>query len=141
MQTKFATRVRNLRRAIREMGNPFRDTSEDLLILNTREIVASEVADSLKTLKSIGVTLSETFFKERLVYHEKPMDSSIKRNKFPLFKITQSCDAKTKVKSLKKDRSLFLKLYIACQIRDGNIAEFFQHENDIYSPPYRRMDL
>ena len=107
--------------------------------------MASEVADSLKTLKSIGVTLSETFFKQRLVYHEKPMDSPIKRNKFPLFnstsKMTQSCDAKTKVKSLKKDRSLFLKLYIACQIRDGNIAEFFQHENDIYPPTYRRMDL
>jgi len=31
--------------------------------------------------------------------------------------------------SVKSDRELFARLYIGCQTRDGNLEEFFHHEN------------
>ena len=36
--------------------------------------------------------------------------------------------------SLKSDVGLFSRLYIGCQTRDGNLEEFFRHENQA-SPP------
>ena len=36
--------------------------------------------------------------------------------------------------SLKSDVGLFSRLYIGCQSRDGNLEEFFRHENQVYPP-------
>ena len=38
------------------------------------------------------------------------------------------------MKSLKNDVNLFSRLYIECQNRDGNLDEFFQHENQAFPP-------
>ena len=35
---------------------------------------------------------------------------------------------------LKKTCALFSRLYVSCQVRDGNIKEFFHHENHNYPP-------
>jgi len=35
---------------------------------------------------------------------------------------------------LKSDCSLFSRLYIACQSPDGNLEDFFKHENQPFSP-------
>ena len=36
--------------------------------------------------------------------------------------------------ALKNDCSLFSRLYIACQAREGNLEEFFRHENQPFLP-------
>ena len=41
---------------------------------------------------------------------------------------------KQKVAALKNDCALFSRLYIACQSRDGNLEEFFKHENQPFPP-------
>ena len=38
------------------------------------------------------------------------------------------------IKTLKKSCELFSQLYVACQVRDGNLDEFFWHENGSYPP-------
>ena len=38
------------------------------------------------------------------------------------------------MKSLKNDVDLFSRLYIGCQNRDGNLEEFFKHENQACPP-------
>ena len=38
------------------------------------------------------------------------------------------------VSSLKSDRNLFSRLYVASQFRDGNLDEFFSHENQPCPP-------
>ena len=38
------------------------------------------------------------------------------------------------MKSLKNGVDLFPRLYIGCQIRDGNLEEFFKHENQACPP-------
>jgi hypothetical protein len=62
----------------------------------------------------------------------------IARNKLPLFSfrpVMKKKDAHSlKVSALKTDCELFSRLYIACQCRDGDLAEFFRHENHPYPP-------
>ena len=36
------------------MGNPFSDTSSDLLVLNTREVMNAAVIDPVRILKELG---------------------------------------------------------------------------------------
>ena len=39
-----------------------------------------------------------------------------------------------RVTSLKQDCDLFLSLYVACQSREGDLHQFFSHENHAYPP-------
>ena len=41
---------------------------------------------------------------------------------------------KQQLASLKSDVGLFFQLYIGCQTRDGNLEEFFHHENQACPP-------
>ena len=64
------------------------------------------------------------------------MDEVISRNKLSLFvkspKITVK--GKQQLASLKGDRELFSRMYIACQTRDGRLDEFFCHEKQAWPP-------
>ena len=61
----------------------------------------------------------------------------MKKNNIHLFN-TPHMRQKTKtselVLSLKSDRNLFSRLYVASQFRDGNLDEFFSHENQACPP-------
>ena len=65
------------------------------------------------------------------------MNEAIPRNKFSLFgekaKRNPSKNA-GKLKTAKQDTRLFARLYIGCQSRDGDLEDFFAHENQS-SPP------
>ena len=61
----------------------------------------------------------------------------MKRNKLPLFsflKTNKSATRQPQVAMLKKNCELFSQLYIACQVRDGNLDEFFSHEHKTFPP-------
>lgn len=67
----------------------------------------------------------------------KSLNDVIKRNKLPLFDSTKAKAApksKQQLAYAKNDSELFSRLYIACQTRDGNLEEFFKHENRAYPP-------
>ncbi len=77
------------------------------------------------------------FVKERLEDRTKSLTDPIRRNKFPLFSSKPTCKVakeNQRIASLKQDRSLFSKPYVSCQVRSGDIDEFFRHENQS-SPP------
>ena len=59
---------------------------------------------------------------------------TLARNKLHLFSSANKPPKKhqTKVSMLKSDCNLFARLYVACQARDGNLDEFFSHENHQY---------
>ena len=42
--------------------------------------------------------------------------------------------AQKKVQYLQNDCSLFSRLYISCQVRSGDLEEFFKHENQPFPP-------
>ena len=43
-------------------------------------------------------------------------------------------EGKLKVVSLQEDRKLYASLYVACQTRNSDLADFFAHENHAYPP-------
>ena len=78
-----------------------------------------------------------SFEKERLVDKSKSLNDVIKRNKLQLFFTTRTKTAlksKQQLAYAKNDSELFSRLHIACQTRDGDLEEFFKHDNRAYPP-------
>ena len=53
-QASFLTNVKALVETIDNMGNPFSDTSGDLLVLDRREIMNAAVIHSIRNLKELA---------------------------------------------------------------------------------------
>ena len=137
VQKAFVKEVKDLVDAVEELGNPFREDSGDLLVLDTKDIMPKEVVDSVKSIEETGYDQCTTFVKERFVDQKKPITDPIKMNKLPMFsRPPTKVPSKQKVQltALKEDCALFSRLYIACQSREGDLQDFFKHENQP-SPP------
>ena len=127
----------SLKATIDEYINPFLETSGDLLVLDTRDIVEKSVIDNLYRIDALGCQQYDHFVSERLVERTIPIYDVMKKNNIHLFN-TPHTRQKTKtgelVSSLKSDRNLFSSLYVASQCRDGNLDDFFSHENQPCPP-------
>ena len=124
------------------MGNPFAETSKDLLVLDSRDLADPAVVDTMRQIKSLGQEQYDTYVNERLVNQTKPITVPIKRNNLPLFSrppVREKSKAQLQLSLLKNDCSLFSRLYIASQIRNGDLDQFFQHENQAYPPALSQM--
>ena len=69
------------------------------------------------------------------------VDEVLSRNKLTLFTTKHLSEKKGKqqLMLMKSDMQLFSRLYIACQTRDGNLDEFFRHENQSCPPSLSNM--
>ena len=116
----------SLQATIAENSNPFLETSGDLLDLDTMDIVEKSVIDNnyLYRIEALGCQQYDNFVSERLVERTIPIYDVMKKNNIHLFN-TPHTRQKTKtselVSSLKSDRNLFSRLYVASQFRDGNL--------------------
>ena len=98
--------------------------------------------DTLRPIKSLGQEQYDTYVTERLVNQTNPITDSMKRNNLPLFSrppVREKSRAQLQLSSLKNDCSLFSRLYIASQVRSGDLDQFFQHENHAYPPALSQM--
>ena len=71
-----------------------------------------------------------------------PIYDTIKHNNLHLFSRPPIKGKSTKqhqISSLKNNCSLFSRLYIAAQVRDGDLDQFFQHENQPCPPSLSQM--
>ena len=68
-----------------EMGNPFAEYSSDLLVLNSRDVVDTAVADTVRQMEKLGLEQYETYVEERLMNQTVPIAVPIKRNNLHLF--------------------------------------------------------
>ncbi|KAG0710519.1 hypothetical protein GWK47_022642 [Chionoecetes opilio] len=59
-QMAFAQDVRSLSRVMEEVGNPFAEYSSDLLVLNSRDVVNTAVADTVRQMEKLGLEQYET---------------------------------------------------------------------------------
>ncbi|PIK34551.1 hypothetical protein BSL78_28625 [Apostichopus japonicus] len=142
VQSAFAKMVEALVRVIDEMGNPFTEESCDLLVLDTRDIADPAVAETVRTIKKTGQEQYETYMAERVTQRTTPVSDPISRNKLPLFSRPPTrlqTKSKQILSSLKSDCALFLRLYISCQTRDGDLHNFFRHENHAYPPSLSQL--
>lgn len=141
-QVAFARDVRSLTKVIGEMGNPFCDDSKDLLVLDSRDLADPAVINTVREIEKLGQEQHHSYVHERLVNQTKPITDTIKRNNLPLFSrppVRIKSRTQLQVSSLKNDCSLFSRLFIASQIRDGDLDEFFAHENQACPPALSHM--
>ena len=135
-QKTFASNVQSVIDVMTELGNPFAETSSDLLTLDTKVIMTDEVIKNISEVEELGKHQYETFVQSRLVKMEKPLYETVPKNNLQLFKTGERKVAplkKSKLSSLKSDLQLFSRKYISCQARNGDMDTFFQHENHSWS--------
>ena len=132
----FAIDVRALVTVIEDLRNPCEKMSQEMIVLDTKEIADPAVLKTVRHAKRIGQEQFDAFTKQCLVDETKPIDETIHRNKLTLFSTTapKPSRGKQQFNSLKCDVELFSRLYIGCQSRDGNLDKCFKHENQACPP-------
>ena len=81
--------------------------------------------------------LWQAFTRECLVERKKSINDAIRRNKLNVFNTSTPRSVskdKQQLASLRNDVALFRRPYIGCQMMDGNLEEFFRHENQACPP-------
>ena len=82
-QKSFKTNILALVSAYEEFGNPFKEDSEYLIALDSREIMEEKVVESVKRAHAVGINQYKCFVKERFgSQNPKPLTDTIKK-KFP----------------------------------------------------------
>ena len=139
-QKEFLKDVSNLVEHFEKNNNPFKDRSDNLTRLITMDIMPTNSVTTMKKVYSTGQTQYEHFCKER-IHGNKPITDRIPKNNFIIFKSLKSKNTKssTQVKGLRKDCSLFSRLYISSQVREGDLKSFFAHENQPVPPSLSNM--
>ena len=137
VQCSFFKDVENAVASFKELGNPFIEQGEDLFAIHTKDVKSSDVVETVRKARIIGEEQLKVFLKERFVDCSKPITHSMKKNSLQCFSTPEkkkSFADKAKVQVLKEDCSLFSRLYIACQCRDGNLEDFFKYDNQPWPP-------
>lgn len=136
VQEKFVRDVRSMVTTIEEMGNPFMEESMDLLNLNSKVVMPEKVVKDLKNVYSLGKAKYDQFMEERFNSNSKSIGDTITRNNLAMFNKpgTEKNKPAGRLTELKNDRALFSRLYIASQTREGDVDEFFRHENQSTPP-------
>ena len=136
-QKKFEKDVNSVIKTIEELGSPFIEDSQDLLVLDSRNIASDAVKHTINIIEKSGEQQYKQFVEERLVKKEKSLSDPIPRNKHTTFSSTPSkkvSSSQQEIKSLKNSVQLFSQLYIASQVRSGDLNDFFRHENQEFPP-------
>ena len=116
----------------------FLDESNQLVSLKSQIIAPDEVVQTVRKIKLVGRKQYTHYVRDRLISNTISVQALIQRNKLALFGNMSHKPSISKGKqhlnAIKNDCSLFSRLYIASQTRDGDIDEFFCHENQSYPP-------
>ena len=142
-QTAFKKDVLSVVSEFNELGNPFEEQGDELIAVHTRDVMDSAVVDTVQNVLQIGKSQYDSYVEERPIARSKRITDTIKKNSLPLLStLGKKCQSKEKaqVASLKEDCTLFSRLYIACQCRDGNLDEFFKYENQPWPPALSKMN-
>ena len=119
-----------------KVGNPFFEDTEILYTLVTRNVMDTSANKSIYEV-TLGVEQCSSYREGVFVSGSKSFYETIKRNKLSLYKNTNTVvisKTQKKVVSLKQDCQLYSNLYAACQNPEGDLEEFFAHENHAYPP-------
>ena len=136
-QIRFAKQVTSMVDAILKAGNPLSSGECQMIRLHSREVMPDESVTCLKDLQARGEREYGAFVKDRLVDRTTAVSELIQRNKVTFFNeqpIKFKPKGKEMISELKSEASLFSRLYVSCQRRDGNMDEFFRHEHQPFPP-------
>ena len=71
VQNAFLRDIKALKASFDEYRNPFLGSSNDLLVLDTRDIADKAIVDTLYKIEELGLKLYNNFVKERLIERVK----------------------------------------------------------------------
>lgn len=129
-QKVFLKRVEKLYAVIKEMSNPFEESSQDVFTLDSKNIADPIKAESVLTHHARGKEQCKSFVdslnKESSSFYEQNT-----KNKMEFF-VHEKETTKSKEKIVKEDCGLFSRLFISCQNRDCDLREFFKYENQSF---------
>ncbi len=97
----------------------------------------AQVAETVRRIETLGEKQYTEYVTERLEECTTPITQTIPKNKLPLFSrppVKSKSRHKEQLAALKSDCGLFSRLYISCQTRDGDMDNFFSHENQAAPP-------
>ena len=136
-QEAFRKQASKLTDVITDYGNPFLDGYSELLVLHTRDLEGYSVVATIRNFEPFGKDQYKKVKEEVLEKRERSIHDPFKRNSLTLFGTPKQTKDSAKVKQLaklKNDASLFGRLYIANQLRDGDPEVFFLIKNHLYPP-------
>lgn len=121
--------------AFLQLGNPFLEEKAELVHISSKHILDKSASESVKVAKPTGKQQYEDFVNECLRTGSKSLYDNIKKNSFPLFRHKNDISTsktKQKIVSFSSDRKLYANIFVACQAREGDLQNFFAHENHCY---------
>ena len=119
------------------MGNPLTENSNDLLVLDSRDLADPAIIESVRKIEKLGQEQYDIYVGERLVNQTKSVWEPIKKNNLALFSrppFREKTKSQLQLASLKNDCSLFSRLYVAslrCIV--GILMNFSSRESGIPS--------
>ena len=124
-----------LSEVIEEMGNPFNDETNDLRILDSRDVIDNDIKDKMLNLPMLGQNQYDQYVQERLVTKSVNIDEPLKKNRVSIFKKSKAsvrANAQQKFQYLQNDCSLFSRLYVSCH-PDFKLVEESRAEQSLTS--------
>ena len=94
-------------------------------------------AETVRTIESLDEEQYTNFVEERLERCTKPVTDKLSNNTLALFSRSQTktqSKQQMQLTAVKSACSLFLRLYIECQSRNGDLDLFFSHGNKAAPP-------
>ena len=121
--------------SILEYGNPFKEEEQNLVHITSRHVLDDVATKPVKEAKRIGEDHYTAFVNERLINRRTSFYDKLKRNDMSLFRqkhLLKMSKSKQKIADLYSERRLYAKLHVACQSREGDVDNFFAHENHAF---------
>lgn len=124
-QKTFKEQVLLLIQTIKDMGNPFLESTDELLNLDTQNVMDESVRDTVRSVESLGKDQYRNYQKSVLLDCTHSIHNPIKKNSLALFRHPKP-KPKTKqakqISMLKDDVALFSRLYIVAKHREGDMV-------------------
>ena len=137
-QKRFKQDVDKLSDEISQLGNPFScaNDSKELIQLGTKDVMGDDAIKKVMEIKELGKKQYEEFRNTRIFTQKNPIDTPIRKNKILIFKTPcmKGKSSKAETKELKLHIRLFSQMYIATQVRGGDLEQFFRHETLPFPP-------
>ena len=118
----------SVKSAIGEYGNPFPETTSDILVLDTRDSVEKSGVYNVYRMESQGCQQCYNLYANDSCSHEEEQ-YTLNPHKH------QRTTSSGLVSSLKSDRNLFSRSFVASHFRDGSLNDYFSHKNEPCPPP------
>ena len=119
VQSTFIKDVQSMVNVMEDFGNPFEAESQDLLVLDTKEIAPPAAIDALRRAHEVGKLNFDNFVRERLVERTKPLEDATNQHKLKIFDQPPKVPGKRKPGQVTKERreSLLSVVYRVPELR------------------------